>query len=175
VKPFTAFSAYLSKFKGDHMPVPHRAVGKGIAMTCLGSVLALGALLALGQFSAQPWIMASLGASCLLVFGFPDGFFAQPRNVVGGHVVSALCGMAALSLFGAHDWAMLLAIASAIALTMWLRIPHPPSCANPIIIFMTEPSWSFVLFPALAGSALLVLMSLAYNNATRVGRYPKYW
>ena len=45
----------------------------------------------------------------------------------------------------------------------------------PVIVFLTQPSWSFLLFPTLVGALVLVTVALIYNNATRDARYPKYW
>jgi CBS-domain-containing membrane protein len=52
---------------------------------------------------------------------------------------------------------------------------HPPAGSNPVIIFLAQPGWGFLLFPTLIGALLLILVALLYNNATRASRYPKYW
>ncbi|NQD95480.1 HPP family protein, partial [Pseudomonas sp. CrR25] len=68
-----------------------------------------------------------------------------------------------------------LAVGSAIALMMLTRSVHPPAGSNPVIIFLAQPGWDFLLFPTLIGALLLVLVALLYNNATRNNRYPQYW
>ena len=68
-----------------------------------------------------------------------------------------------------------LATGTAIAAMMSLRIVHPPAGSNPVIIFLTSPSWSFLWFPTLAGALVIVALALIYNNLTRPARYPKYY
>jgi len=111
----------------------------------------------------------------VLVFGFADVPFSQPRNVVFGHVLSSLVGLVCLTAFGPHWWAAGLAVALAIMGMMALRCVHPPAGSNPVIVFLTAPGWGFLLTPTLTGALLLVAVALVYNNLARVGRYPKYW
>lgn len=149
---------FLEKLRGDKMPIPPRARGRAIALAWLGCLI------------------APFGASCLLVFGFPDGFFSQPRNVLGGHLLSSLVALLCLRVLGPTWWSMALAVATAVAAMMWLRVVHPPAGANPVIIFMTQPSWDYLLYPTLTGALLIVVVALIYNNMTRRDlRYPKYW
>ncbi len=111
----------------------------------------------------------------MLVFGFPDLPFSQPRNLVGGHVLSSLVGLVLLHGCGPQWWALALAVGTAIALMMATRTVHPPAGSNPVIIFLAQPGWDFLLFPTLTGALLLMLVALVYNNATRAVRYPRYW
>ena len=122
-------------------------------------------------------IMGSFGASCLLLFGFPDVPLAQPRNTIGGHFLSSLVGLACLYLLGPHWWTPAIGCGCAISLMILTRTPHPPAAANPVIIYLAQPQpdWSFLIFPTLFGAVILTVISVIYNNATREGKYPKYW
>jgi len=111
----------------------------------------------------------------VLLFGFPDVPFSQPRNVIVGHVLSSFVGLAILAIFGAHSWSLALAVGTAIALMMLARTVHPPAGSNPVIVFLTKPAWGFLLYPTLFGAIILVLIALIYLNATRAAKYPKYW
>lgn len=62
-----------------------------------------------------------------------------------------------------------------VALMMMTRTVHPPAGSNPVIVFLTQPEWSFLFFPTLVGSFALVAVALVYNNVTRKANYPKYW
>ena len=166
---------FLEKLRGDQMPIPPRPRGKAIALASLACALTVGFLAFASSYGHAVLLMAPLGASCFLVMAYPDGFFAQPRNVVGGHVLSSIVGLACLSVCGAHGWALALAVGLSVALTMWARVPHPPAGANTIVIFMTLPDWGFLLFPTLAGSVWVILFGLVFLNLTRPLRYPKYW
>lgn len=59
--------------------------------------------------------------------------------------------------------------------TRLTRTVHPPSGSNPVIVFLTQPTWGFLLLPTLVGALVLVIVALVYNNASRDTRYLKYW
>jgi len=109
------------------------------------------------------------------VFGYPDVPFSQPRNVICGHFLSSLIGVIFLIVCGPHWWAAGLATGTAIAVMMLTRTVHPPAGSNPVIVFLTQPSWSFLLYPTLAGALIIAALALFYNNLTRPSSYPKYW
>ncbi len=165
----------MEKFRGEDAALPPRASGKNILLAWLGGCVAIAVLAGLFEGTAWPLILGSFGASCVLVFGFPDVPFSQPRNVVVGHFLSSLSGLAFLSLFGPHWWSVAMAVGTAIALMMATRTVHPPAGSNPVIIYLLQPGWGFLLAPTLLGAVVLVLVTLLYNNATREARYPKYW
>jgi len=167
--------SFLSKLKGDQAPLPPRPSAKAVALAWLGGFLAIAAVASLTEFLSVALVLGSFGASCVLVFGYPDVPFSQPRNVVAGHVISSLVGLVFLFAFGPHWWAVSLAVATAIALMMLTRTVHPPAGSNPVIVFLTQPTWGFLLFPTLVGALMLVAVALMYNNATRDAKYPKYW
>lgn len=167
--------SFLDKFKGDGAQLPPRSTNKAVALAWLGGVLAIAAVAALTDFFSVALVLGSFGASCVLVFGYPDVPFSQPRNVVAGHVISSLVGLVFLAIFGPHWWAVALAVGTAIALMMLTRTVHPPAGSNPVIVFLTQPAWGFLLFPTLVGALVLVAVALVYNNATRDAKYPKYW
>jgi CBS-domain-containing membrane protein len=141
----------------------------------VGGFVAIAVVALLTQASGNPWVLGSLGASCVMLFGFPDLPFSQPRHVIGGHVLSSFIGLACLAAFGATWWGMAIALGLALAAMMFLRVAHPPAGSNPIIIFLSAPSWGFLLFPTLAGAVAIVLIALIYNNLTRDTPFPKYW
>lgn len=168
-------SDFFAKFRGDNAALPPQPSLKAVALAWLGGSLAIAVIAALAENLQAALVLGSFGASCVLVFGYPDVPFSQPRNVVGGHVLSTLVGLIFLSLCGPHWWSVALAVGTAIALMMVTRTVHPPAGSNPVIVYLAQPEWSFLLTPTLAGALLLVIVALIYNNATRDSRYPKYW
>lgn len=166
---------FLQKLKGDGAALPPRAANKPIALAWLGGCLAIASVALLAESLSVTLILGSFGASCVLLFGFPDAPFSQPRNVIVGHVLSSFVGLAILTIFGAHSWSLALAVGTAIALMMLTRTVHPPAGSNPVIVFLTKPAWGFLLYPTLFGAIILVLIALIYLNATRAAKYPKYW
>ena len=165
----------LQKMKGDAQSLPPLAPTKGIALAGLGGVIAMSLLGLLGATTQTTLVLGSFGASCVLLFGFPDVPFSQPRNIVAGHFLSSLIGLAFLKLLGPSWWAMGLATGTAISVMMMTRTVHPPAGSNPVIVFLSQPSWEFLLFPTLIGASVLVLVGLLFHNSTREARYPKYW
>lgn len=159
-----------------NQPIPKRLSLKQIILAWGGAFLAT-AVIAQTTVSVQlPLILGSFGASCLLVFGYPSSPFAQPRNVIGGHFVASLTGLIVMAVLGTTPFAMAIAVATAIALMMLLRVPHPPAGSNPIIVMLAHASWDFLLTPTLLGALLLIAVALIYNNYGDEQRaYPIYW
>ncbi|HEX8980041.1 MAG TPA: HPP family protein [Parasulfuritortus sp.] len=155
--------------------LPPRPTWSRIALGWLGSLLAIVLVAGLADASQRILVLGSFGASCVLVFGFPDLPFSQPRHVLLGHVLSSAIGLAALTLFGPGPLPMALATATAVAAMMALRCVHPPAGSNPVIVFLTQPGWSFLLWPTALGALLLLAVALVFNNLGRTRRYPQYW
>ena len=80
-----------------------------IAIAWLGGTLATATLAMVGNSLALMMILGSFGASCLLIFAYPASPFAQPRNVIGGHVIATFTGILFMTLFGIHWWSMAMA------------------------------------------------------------------
>jgi CBS-domain-containing membrane protein len=165
----------FSKFRGDGAPLPPMPSFKSVALAWAGGVLAIAAVSEMTNLLSTPLVLGSFGATCVLVFGYPDVPFSQPRNVICGHFLSSLIGVIFLIVCGPHWWAAGLATGTAIAVMMLTRTVHPPAGSNPVIVFLTQPSWSFLLYPTLAGALIIAALALFYNNLTRPSSYPKYW
>lgn len=165
----------FKKLQGTGAAVPPSAPIKDVAAAWLGGVLAIAAVAQLGDMLSMALLLGSFGASCVLIFGFPEAPFSQPRSVLAGHLLSSLIGLIFLHLFGPQWWALALAVGTAIAVMMLTRTVHPPAGSNPVIIFLTLPGWDFLLFPTLIGASMLVVVALLFNNAVRSTQYPKYW
>ena len=143
---------------------PARARYTSIALAGLGAFVALGTVGLLASTTGQAWILGSFGASCVLLFGFPQAPFSRTRNVLGGHLLSSAIGLLMLSLLGADWWSMALAGAMAAMLMMATDTVHPPAGSNPVIIFLTQPGWDFLLMPTLAGVLVLLAISFGYRR-----------
>jgi len=151
---------FLEKLKGDGAALPLKPSNKSVALAWLGGVITITSVAVLTDFFSIALILGSFGASCVLVFGYPDVPFSQPRNVVAGHVISSLVGLICLAIFGPHWWAVALAVGTTIALMMLTRTVHPPAGSNPVIVFLTQPAWDFLLFPTLIGALIIVAVAL---------------
>jgi len=167
--------SWLTKLQGDGAARPPRPEYRSVGLAWLGGFLAISSLGLLTGGVGQPLVLGSFGASCVLAFGFPDVPFSQPRHIVGGHLIASLIGLVFLHFTGPCWWGMALATSTGIAVMMLTRTVHPPAGSNPVIVYLTTPEWSFLLFPTLAGSLVVLGIALLYNNLTRSARYPKYW
>ncbi len=120
-----------------------------------------------------PWLVAPMGATAVLLFAVPASPMAQPWAVIAGNTLSALVGIACVRWAGPPAMAAALAVGGAIALMFGLRCLHPPGGACALLAVLSgvaEPS--FALFPVMSNSLLLVVVSLAYNRATRRAPLP---
>ncbi|MDR2365519.1 MAG: HPP family protein [Zoogloeaceae bacterium] len=164
---------------GKNVPIksvcPPRASAPVILRAWAGGALAVALVAGLADISGFPLVLGSFGASCVLLFGFPESPFSQPRNVIGGHVLASLTGLLFFSLFGARWWSMALAAGSAIAVMMATRTVHPPAGSNPVIVMLSAPAWTFLATPTLAGAILLVLVALVFHRGFGKHAYPSYW
>lgn len=117
-------------------------------------------------------LVAPFGASCVLVFALPQSPLAQPKNVIGGHLISAFIGVAVFALLGAHPLSFALAVGLAIAAMQATETLHPPAGADPIVVLATGASWSFLAMPMLAGTTLIVGLAYCYHRFVSHRSYP---
>src|SRR6056300_468766 len=113
------------------------------------------------------------GSSALIVFVFYDSEFAQPRNIFFGHLLAICVGILANSLLGVSFFSLGLSVALSVALMMYFKIIHPPAAANPLIAIFADVSYDFILFPVIAGSIILILLSILINKFLFKRKYPK--
>lgn len=130
----------------------------------LGGFLAIAMLALLTSWTSNPWIMAPFGASCVLAFGIWDAPFSRPRNIVGGHLITTLSGIALFHLFGQSVWVMAAGVGLAIGLMMLTKTTHPPAGADPLVVIAGRRGWSFLLAPVLIGSVLILAAAVLINN-----------
>jgi CBS-domain-containing membrane protein len=145
-----------------------------------GTLLALGLSGWLSVASGMPWQIAPFGASCALAFGLPASPVAQPRAIVGGHLLSAAIGLAVLALLGPQWWTAALGSALALAAMLQWRMLHPPAGANPLLLVAMAaggslPEWHFLLMPVLSGSLVIVGSAWLVNTLRQRGSYPTHW
>lgn len=130
----------------------------------IGGALAIGLLAFMDAAEALPLLIPPFGASCVLVFGVPASPFARPRNVIGGHLVSAAVGMAAVAVLGTGPLGIAAGVGLAIAAMILSDTIHPPAGANPIVVAIAGVSWPFLIAPVLIGATVIAVAGLAYNR-----------
>ena len=118
--------------------------------------------------------MAPFGASSVLAFGLPESPLAQPRSIIGGHLVASLTGVLVLCFLGDGWWAAGLAVGLSLFFMQLTRTVHAPAGADPLVVLSSHAGFGFLLTPVLAGSLIIVLVALGVNNLTGKS-YPRYW
>ena len=110
------------------------------------------------------FIAASFGSSMVLLFGFPESPFAQPKNVFFGHVLSASSGVLMFYFFENNALSIALGLALAIMAMQMTNTIHPPAGANPIIAILGAKTFEFVIMPVAIGALFIVIFALIYNK-----------
>lgn len=124
------------------------------------------------------FLIGSFGASSVLVYGLIASPLAQPRNLIGGHVVSALVGVTVAQLLPDIIWLTApLSVASSIVAMQVTRTLHPPGGATAMIAVaggtkIASLGYWYVLSPVLSGVLILFVVALIFNNITRKRHYP---
>lgn len=125
------------------------------------------------------FLIGSFGASAVLVYGIINSPLAQPRNVIGGHVISAIVGVTIHKLIPGELWlSSALSVALAIVSMQITKTLHPPGGATALIANIGSPKihalgYWYVLSPVFTGVLLLVLVAIVCNNATAKRSYPQ--
>lgn len=158
-----------------HPKMPPRPQLKTVAHAWLGGMLIMSLLSWIGQHTHMLWVLGAFGASAVLVFGFPHMPFAQPRNIIGGYLLSVLLGLAGFHFLGDTMIALAFTSATAIALMMLTGTVHPPAGSTPIVIYLLQPDSRLMVAAALGGSTVMVLTAVLYHRASKRHEYPVYW
>lgn len=141
----------------------------------VGSVVGIGLVTYLSLIHDVPILVASLGASACLIYGVPAAPFAQPRNAIAGHLISALIGVCIYQMAGAYWYTAALSVGIAVATMVGTRTVHPPAGATALIAVITKQDWLFVVLPVGVGICILVFVGIVVNNLAAKRQYPKYW
>ena len=176
--------AYFFKMKG--LPAQDMEIFPvEIAWSFVGSLIGMSLLSwcnwKVFQRTDDLLLMSTFGASAMLLFGAPYASFAQPRNIFGGHVISAFVGIAAVKLLGdVSPFAPALAVAGAIAAMHATGTLHPPGGGTALLMATGNPAvvefgFFAVVFPVATGAAILLIVALCINNLARDRQYPLRW
>ena len=127
------------------------------------------------------WLAASFGSSVVVVFGYPNNEFAQPKNVLLGHLLCALIGIIFVTLFKiSQDRSIFfltigIAVGISVMLMMAFKITHPPAGGNTIVVMLTQDSFQFLIFPIMVGAVTIIIGGVIYNRFILKKKYPLKW
>lgn len=137
--------------------------------------LSILAIFAVTELVGHPLLIGSFGASAVLLFGATESPLAQPRNLVGGHLVSAAVAVVIVALGGTGPVAFSLAVGISILLMCLTRTVHPPGGATALIGVQGHVGIEFLFAPVLVGVLILLAVALFTNNLVHHRQYPKHW
>ena len=120
------------------------------------------------------FLIASFGSSMVLLYGYPESPFAQPKNVFFGHLVTATVGMFFLYLIPLPLFIIIpLAVGFGVGLMILLNVTHPPAGGNPIVVIMGSVSLDYLLSPIISGSIIILVFAIIINKFILKKSYPK--
>ncbi len=174
---------YFSKMKGTGKS-PERVDLFEVAISWVGAFLGVSLVSYLNYNVLDQtdlvMLIGSFGASAVLIYGAVKSPLAQPRNFVGGHVVSALVGVSFYKLIPLTWLACSLAVATAIAVMHLTKTLHPPGGATALIAVIGSDKihalgYMYVVAPVAVGAIIMLVVSLIVNNIPKDRRYPVFW
>jgi len=160
-------------------PVNLSVKGKFISVvSCFSAILIVAWVTQrLGFSGTYPIIVASMGASAVILFIMPGSPLAQPWPLVGGHLISAVIGITCARLFADTIMASACASGGSVFAMLLLRCLHPPAAATALTpIIAGDPvnfmNYSFVLMPVGINVAIMLVMSIVINRWVLRYAYP---
>ena len=119
------------------------------------------------------FLLASFGSSMVLLFGYPNSPFAQPKNVFFGHLITALVGLFFLNFVPLPIYVVIpLAVGFGVGLMIFLNVTHPPAGGNPIIVIIGSVSFDYLLSPVITGSIIIIVFAIIINRFILKKSYP---
>ncbi len=175
---------YLHKMKGSGQSPPKVGLLE-VFWSWVGSFLGIATVSLihyklLDQTSLM-MIIGSFGASAVLIYGAIRSPLAQPRNLLGGHILSAIVGVTAFQWLGWQPWlAAAVAVSTSIALMHLTKTLHPPGGATALIAVIGGESvhhlgYLYVVMPAALGAIVMLIVALIVNNIPKSRKYPEFW
>ena len=180
-----SFREYLRKMSGTTRGGPPRVSTREIIWSWIGAFIGISSVAWVNHLFFEGFdtslMLGSFGASAVLVYGAIRSPLAQPRNLIGGHFLSAVVGVVCWKLLGQNLWlAEAMAVAISIALMHATRTLHPPGGATALIAVIGSTDihklgFLYVLIPSTIGPLILLVIALLVNNMPASRRYPEIW
>ena len=119
------------------------------------------------------FLIASFGSSMVLLFGYPESPFAQPKNIFFGHLLTSLVGILVLYFIPFPLYIIIpLAVGIGVSLMIILNVTHPPAGGNPIIVIMGSVSLDYLINPIIIGSIIILIFGVVLNRLILKKKYP---
>ena len=119
------------------------------------------------------FLIASFGSSMVLLFGYPESPFAQPKNIFFGHLLTSVVGVIFLYFVPLPIYLLIpLAVGFGVTLMIFLNVTHPPAGGNPIIVIMDSVSLNYLVNPIIIGSLIILAFGVILNRLILKKKYP---
>ena len=141
------------------------------------SIITIGVLTLLTyKTSYGVFLIASFGSSMVLLYGYPESPFAQPKNIFFGHLLTALVGIFCLYLLPLPNYILIpIAVGLGVGLMILLNVTHPPAGGNPIIVVVGSVSLDYIISPIILGSIIILIFGTILNRFVLRKNYPSKW
>ena len=138
------------------------------------SAFTIGVLTLLTYKSTLGYFIAgSFGSSMVLLFGFPESPFAQPKNVFFGHLLTALVGVIFVNYISLPIYINIsLAVGAGVFFMILLNVVHPPAGGNPIMVIIGSASYEYLINPIIFGCMIILLLAILINKFLLKKNYP---
>tara|TARA_B000000532_G_scaffold11196_1_gene8231 strand:- start:4651 stop:5115 length:465 start_codon:yes stop_codon:yes gene_type:complete len=119
------------------------------------------------------FLIASFGSTMVLLYGYPESPFAQPKNIFFGHLLTAIVGIFFLNLIPLPLYILIpISVGVGVGLMILLNVTHPPAGGNPIIVIMGSVSLDYIISPVITGSVIIVFFGVVLNRLILKKKYP---
>tara|TARA_B110001454_G_scaffold80326_1_gene77526 strand:+ start:581 stop:1045 length:465 start_codon:yes stop_codon:yes gene_type:complete len=119
------------------------------------------------------FLIASFGSTMVLLYGYPESPFAQPKNIFFGHLLTSVVGIFFLYLIPLPLYVLIpLAVGFGVCLMIMFNFTHPPAGGNPIIVIMGSVSLDYIVSPVMIGSIILIIFGIVLNRLILKKKYP---
>ena len=179
------FKEYLNRMKGGGKNATSVSLHV-IFWSGLASFIGIAVVAYLSKNYFNPYdltlLIGSFGASAVLVYGAIKTPLAQPRNLMGGHILSGIVGVASYKLLGHINMPLAAAVAVSFAIMLMhaTKTLHPPGGATALIAVIGgkgiyKLGFLYALMPAGLGALILLIIALLVNNLSKERKYPEFW
>jgi len=119
------------------------------------------------------FFIASFGSSMVLLYGYPESPFAQPKNIFFGHLLTSFVGILFLHFLPMPIYITIpLAVGAGVALMIIFGVTHPPAGGNPIIVIIGGVSYNYLINPIIFGSIIIIVFGIILNRLILKNKYP---
>lgn len=167
--PAADSSAELSKYQ------PQTPMWQENLYSLTGIALGMGIICFTSIHFQALFLIPSLASSAIMLFMSYNNVFAQPRNVVGGHLMSAAAAIAAAYFFGTEWWAITLVVVLASLLMLLTNTIHPPGGGTAIAAYLGGYPPLVLIGCVLIDTVIIVLVAFLVNNLISSRQYPRFW